>query len=138
VTKPDETQRAANENRVDPQLARPGGLTYLEIPAVDPARSATFYERVVGWQSQSDDRHQVKFSDPAGCLVGRFVPCRTISREPGLLPYIYVADIRAAVDCAPAGGGEVVKPPYPEGNLLVALVRDPAGNIIGLWQAQSA
>jgi len=33
-----------------------------------------------------------------------------------------------------AHGGEVVKAPYPEGNLWVATVRDPAGNMIGLWQ----
>ena len=30
--------------------------------------------------------------------------------------------------------GEVVKAPYPEGDLWVATVRDPAGNVIGLWQ----
>jgi hypothetical protein len=33
-----------------------------------------------------------------------------------------------------AGGGEVVKSPYSEGDLLVATFRDPAGNVIGIWQ----
>jgi uncharacterized protein len=32
-----------------------------------------------------------------------------------------------------ANGGEVVRNPYPEGNLTVATFRDPAGNVIGLW-----
>jgi uncharacterized protein len=33
-----------------------------------------------------------------------------------------------------AHGGEVTVPPYREGDLWVALFRDPAGNIIGVWQ----
>jgi predicted enzyme related to lactoylglutathione lyase len=51
-----------------------------------------------------------------------------------LLPYIYVDDIDAALAKVTPSGGEVVTPKYPEGNLSVATVRDPAGNIIGLWQ----
>jgi hypothetical protein len=27
-----------------------------------------------------------------------------------------------------------VTEPYPEGDLWVALVRDPAGNVVGVWQ----
>jgi len=33
-----------------------------------------------------------------------------------------------------AHGGEITVLPYPEGDLWVALFRDPAGNIIGVWQ----
>jgi predicted enzyme related to lactoylglutathione lyase len=50
------------------------------------------------------------------------------------LPYIYVDHINDAVEQARACGGEIVKATYPEGDLLVATVRDPAGNVIGLWQ----
>jgi hypothetical protein len=31
-------------------------------------------------------------------------------------------------------GGSSVTPPYPEGNLKVATFRDPAGNVVGIWQ----
>ena len=31
-------------------------------------------------------------------------------------------------------GGEVVRPPYPEGDLWVATFSDPAGNVLGVWQ----
>jgi predicted enzyme related to lactoylglutathione lyase len=50
------------------------------------------------------------------------------------LPYFYVDRIDDAVGRVVAHGGEVVRPPYAEGNLWVALIRDPAGNVIGLWQ----
>ena len=59
---------------------------------------------------------------------------QAISREPGLLPYIYVDHIDDILKQVEALEGEVVKAPYAEGNLWVATFRDPAGNVLGLWQ----
>ncbi|HEV3341166.1 MAG TPA: VOC family protein [Pirellulales bacterium] len=120
---------------VDASLARHGGLSYLELPAVDAARSAAFYAHVLGWIVQDADAKEPKFADRTGHLIGRWVTGRLISREPGLLAYIYVDDIKAAVARVVEKGGEIVRAPYPEGNLLVSTIRDPAGNILGLWQA---
>jgi uncharacterized protein len=119
---------------VDPGLTRHGGLSYLEIPAIDPRASAAFYGKVLGWNLQGRDTDQPKFGDATGHLIGRWVTCRAISREPGLLPYIYVDDLDNAVARVVAHGGEVVKAPYAEGDVRVATFRDPAGNMIGLWQ----
>ncbi|HVC34743.1 MAG TPA: VOC family protein [Chloroflexota bacterium] len=119
----------------DARLTRHGGLSYLEIPAIDPVQSAAFYEHVLGWKIWWRDRDDPRFDDATGHLIGRWVTGRAISREPGLLPYIYVDRIDDAVERVTARGGEVVTAPYPEGNLWVATVRDPAGNVIGLWQA---
>ena len=123
-----------NSDRVDKRLARHGGLSYLEIPAIDPAHSALFYEQVLGWKVQGHGTDRPKFEDPSGHLIGRWVSGRPIAREPGLLPYIYVGKIDEAVKRALAHGGQIVQPPHPEGNLWVATLRDPAGNVIGLWQ----
>ena len=128
-----ETEPTA-ENGVDARLARHGGLSYLEIPAIDPRRSAEFYEQVVGWQIEWRDRDDPRFEDATGHLIGRWVMDRAICREPGLLPYIYVDAIDVAVQRVMAHGGEVVRAPYAEGDVSVATVRDPAGNVIGLWQ----
>jgi predicted enzyme related to lactoylglutathione lyase len=119
---------------VDASLARHGGLSYLEIPAVDPRKSAVFYEQVLGWNLRERDSNDPRFSDATGHLIGRWVTGRAISREPGLLPYVYVNRIDDVVERVAASGGEVVKAPYAEGNLSVATVRDPAGNLIGLWE----
>ena len=70
-----------------------------------------------------------------GHVSGAWVTNQVVSREPGLLPYIYVARIGDAVELIEANGGEIVVAPYPEGNLRVGTFRDPAGNVIGLWQA---
>jgi predicted enzyme related to lactoylglutathione lyase len=60
---------------------------------------------------------------------------RAASREAGLLPYIYVDRIDDVVQRIVRGGGAVVEAPCPEGNLWVATFRDPAGNLLGIWQA---
>jgi predicted enzyme related to lactoylglutathione lyase len=119
---------------VDARLARHGGLSYLEIPAVDRRQSAAFYGQVLGWSIERRETGDPRFEDATGHLIGRWVTGRATSREPGLLAYFYVDDIDDAVGRVAAHGGEVVEAPYPEGNLWVAKVRDPAGNVIGLWQ----
>ncbi len=125
---------AENEERVDAQLARDGGISYLHIPAVDARASAEFYETVFGWDVRGKDTNRPTFSDGRGQVAGAWMTNQVASSVPGLLPYIYVDDVDAAVERIEAGGGEVVVAPYPEGNLTVATFRDPAGNVMGLWQ----
>jgi uncharacterized protein len=125
-------------NGVDKSLKRPGGLSYLEIPAKDIRQSAAFYEAVLGWQIHGKDSDAAKFSDRAGYLIGRWVTSRPAWPEPGMLPYFYVDQINQSVKRATSHGGEIVKAPKHEGDILVATVRDPAGNLIGLWQAAEA
>jgi predicted enzyme related to lactoylglutathione lyase len=134
MTRNDPKEAPGSGTGVESRLARHGGLSYLEIPAVDARRSAAFYESVLGWRLRGRDTDDPRFDDATGHLIGRWVTGRVISREPGLLPYLYVDCIDDAVERITAQGGEVVKAPYPEGNLWVATFRDPAGNLIGLWQ----
>ena len=116
-----------------PTLAN-GKICYIEVPATDIARSADFYRRVFGWHIHGRDTDRPGFDDGTGHVGGAWVTDQAISREPGLLPYIYVDSIDDIIEQIEAQGGEVIKAPYPEGNLWVATFRDPAGNVIGLWQ----
>lgn len=119
---------------VDASLSRPGGLSYLHIPAVDPKQSAVFYERVFGWTVDGHDTDRPSFRDGTGHVAGAWVTNQEPSRNAGLLPYIYVDTIDLTTELVQAHGGEIVESPAPEGNLLVATFRDPAGNLLGLWQ----
>jgi predicted enzyme related to lactoylglutathione lyase len=129
-----ETKAPQDGSGVGAGLARHGGLSYLEIPAIDARRSSDFYEKVLGWSLRERGTDDPRFEDTTGHLIGRWVTGCAIAREPGLLPYFYVNRIDEAVAQVVAEGGEVVRAPYPEGNLWVATFRDPAGNLIGLWQ----
>jgi predicted enzyme related to lactoylglutathione lyase len=59
---------------------------------------------------------------------------QAISCEPGVLLYISVDRIDDSIEQIKTLGGEIIKAPYPEGNLRVSTLRNPAGNVIGLWQ----
>jgi predicted enzyme related to lactoylglutathione lyase len=121
---------------VAPTVARPGGISYLRIPAVDPGRSARFYAAVFGWEVDAA-RAQPSFTDGTGHVIGHFVADVPASEDAGIRPYVYVESVDAAVAAVEAQGGQIVEQPYPEGNLRVATFRDPAGNIVGLWQMAS-
>jgi predicted enzyme related to lactoylglutathione lyase len=110
---------------------RPGDVSYLRIAAPDPARSAPFYSAVFGWQIRQDS---TAFSDATGHLIGHFMADLPVAGEAGVVPYVYVQDIDEALARVPDAGGEVTTEPYPEGDLWVAVTRDPAGNAIGVWQ----
>ncbi len=130
----DQKTKMANPTSVESHLARHGGLSYLHIPAVDVHQSAVFYERVFGWKIRGRDTDHPGFDDGTGHVSGAWVTDQEIAREPGLLPYIYVDAIDNTIEKVKAQGGAVVKAPSQEGDLWVATFRDPAGNVLGLWQ----
>ena len=111
-----------------------GRLSYIQIPAVNVRESAEFYARAFGWVVRSGNDQHLSFTDATGDMIGAWVTGREASREPGVLPYIYVHGIDAAIARLTSAGGTVVKPPYPEGDLWVATFCDPAGNVVGIWQ----
>jgi len=109
-------------------------LSYIQIPATDVRESGRFYARVFGWAVRGGSDEHLSFSDATGDMIGAWVTGRAISREPGVLPYIYVHGVDAILARVESCGGEIVRPPYAEGTLWVATFRDPAGNVIGVWQ----
>ncbi len=118
---------------VDTRLARPGAITYLRMPATDVRLAAVFYRDVFGWSVNGPDCDRPSFDDASGLLSGAWISDHLSAAEPGLLPYIYVADIEETVALIVGHGGAILTEPYLEGLLIVATFRDPAGNVVGLW-----
>jgi len=118
---------------VEGTVARPGGVSYLRIPARDVARSAEFYRAVFGWRISGSPDHP-GFSDGTGHVIGHWRTDLPAAGEAGVLPYVYVTSLDDTLRAAAERGAELVTPPYPEGSLSVATIRDPAGNVIGVWQ----
>jgi uncharacterized protein len=112
---------------------RTAGISYLRIPAVDAPRTADFYREVFGWKVDTD-RPDPSFEDGTGHVIGHFVADQPIAGEAGIRPYIYVESVDETLENVSAHCGDVVSSPYPEGGLWVATVRDPAGNVVGIWQ----
>ena len=112
---------------------RVGGISYLRIPAEDPRRSAAFYEAVFGWRVHAD-RDDASFEDGTGHVIGHFGSGQQAAGEAGIRPYVFVESVDETLDDVVGHGGEIVTPPYPEGDLRVATFRDVSGNVVGVWQ----
>jgi uncharacterized protein len=113
---------------------RTGKVCYIEIPAIDAAASAEFYARAFGWKIRRRGDGAVAFDDTVGEVSGTFVPGRPAAGEPGFLIYVMVARAGAALDAVVAAGGEIVRPVDPDAGEVFAWFRDPAGNVLGVYQ----
>ena len=64
-------QGAPASSGVEDLVARPGGISYLRIPARDLAQSAEFYRAVFGWQLRGNP-DAPSFSDGTGHVIGHW------------------------------------------------------------------
>ena len=111
-----------------------GKICYIEIPATDIARSAEFYKRVFGWNIRKRGDGSTAFDDATGEVSGAWVLGRPPASAPGLLIYVMVDSVAAAVELVVANGGEIVQPIGVDAPEITARFRDPGGNVVGLYQ----
>jgi hypothetical protein len=112
-----------------------GKICYVELPASDVERSAAFYRGVFGWQMRTRGDGAVAFDDATGGVSGAFVTKRAASAgPPGLLVYVMVDNVEAAVAAVVAHGGEIVQPVGVDAPELTARFADPGGNVMGLYE----
>ena len=114
-----------------------GKICYLEIPTDDIDRSAAFYEAVFGWQLRRRGDGAVAFDDGVGEVSGTWRTGRPPSTGAGLLVYVMVDDIEAAMAAVGAHGGTVVQPVGADAPEITARFTDPYGNLLGLFQERS-
>jgi predicted enzyme related to lactoylglutathione lyase len=117
-------------------LLRRPRFCYLQIPALDVARSVGFYEKVFGWNIRHRHTSHPSFDDATGNVSGTWSNDREAA---GLLPSIWVDNIDATLAQAAAHGGIVVESPrsdFPGSMSWIVTFRDPAGNLIGLYLYQ--
>jgi len=120
-----------------PTTSANGKICYIEIPANDIQRSAEFYKKVFGWQIRQRGDGNTAFDDTIGEVSGTWVLGRPAAAEPGLLIYIMVDSVAQTVDAVVANGGEIAQSIGADAPEITARFRDPAGNVIGLYQEPS-
>jgi len=111
-----------------------GKICYLEIPALDVQRSAEFYTSVFGWQTRRRGDGSTAFDDATGQVSGSWVLGRKAWSEPGLLFYVMVDSVASTLEAAVQRGAQVAQPIGMDAPEITARLRDPAGNVIGLYQ----
>jgi predicted enzyme related to lactoylglutathione lyase len=114
-----------------------GKICYIEIPTVDIPRSVQFYERVFGWKTRQRGDGSIAFDDGVGQVSGTWVLGRPPMTTPGLMVYIMVDSVATTSDAVVANGGQIVQPVDCSAKEIIARFRDPAGNVMGLYQEPS-
>src|SRR5271168_586000 len=121
------------EDLMAPTLSN-GKICYVEVPSTDVARSAEFYSGVFGWKMRKRGDGATAFDDSVGQVSGAFVTGRPPMSSVGLLIYVMVDSVAAAIEAVVANGGEIVQPIGADAPEITARFRDPAGNVLGLYQ----
>lgn len=111
-----------------------GKICYVELPAIDIARSIEFYKSVFGWNVRTRGDGRAAFDDGVGEVSGTWVTNRAAATEPGLLIYIMVDSVADTVNAIQAQGCEIVQHIGADAPEITARFRDPGGNVIGLYQ----
>lgn len=111
-----------------------GKICYLELPALDIEESVRFYTAVFGWQVRTRGDGHRAFDDGVGEVSGTWVTGRPPSGDPGLLVYVMVDSVAATCEAVTAAGGAIVQPIGGDAPEITARFRDPAGNVLGLYQ----
>jgi hypothetical protein len=114
-----------------------GKICYVEIPATDVMRSVDFYRSSFGWQIRQHGNGTYAFDDGVGQVSGMWVTGRPPASQPGLVISIMVLDIQETIAKVKANGGEIVKELGADAPEITAWFRDPAGNVLGLYQERS-
>ena len=113
---------------------RNGKICYIEMPATDIERSASFYKTVFGWNIRKRGDGATAFDDTLGEVSGAWVLDRKPMTEVGLLFYVMVDSVEQTIEKIKANGCKIVQPIGMDAPEITARFSDPAGNIIGLYQ----
>jgi predicted enzyme related to lactoylglutathione lyase len=113
---------------------RHGKICYLEIPAVNIRQSAFFYTTVFGWTTRQGADGFLSFDDGIGGVSGTWVLNIPPLSQPGILISIMVDNAIKTVQDIVANGGTIVREVNLEAVEKTAHFRDPAGNVLGIYE----
>ena len=120
----------------------PGTPNWVDLQSTDLAAAKGFYGRLFGWpyaeRPSGDGGYWVAALDgaPVAAIMARTPPMRAAALPATWSTYIATPDVDAAAARAAAAGGELRAGPFGlPGAGRMAVVGDPAGAVVSLWQA---
>ncbi len=118
----------------------PGTPCWVDLFTSDPERSTAFYSALFGWEfaDQGPEHGGYTLATADGEPVAGLMRNRGDSGSPDTWStYLATADVEASVTAATEAGASVLAPAMAVGPLgSMAVLVDPAGAVVGLWQAR--
>ena len=131
---PASATEAPSSLRHEPTQGLYGWITHTELASADPAATKAWCAKVLGWTFKPSfpypggEYHLFAYSDQGGGGIRPNNP----PEVPGTIPYVHVADARAAFESAlREGAEEMLAPMHVMEGVTVAIVRAPGGVPIG-------
>ena len=109
-------------------------IAHVEIPSSNLDQTKEFFSKVFGWEFKPFGKGYMLFNNHKGIMVG-IRQVEKVNSGDTTVFHVNVANIEEAVTAAKANGGSIFK----EKSVIpamgwYALIKDPQGNIIGLYQ----
>ncbi len=119
-----------------------GTFGWHDLTVEDASAVRDFYVEVVGWRSSGvsmGDYEDFAMLTPSGDPVGGVCHARGPNADlpPAWLVYVHVDDLDASLATAERMGGKVIAGPRPIADDRMAVIEDPAGAVIALYEAAS-
>jgi uncharacterized protein len=110
-------------------------VVHFEIGVADPSKSKAFYAELFEWKIQLDDDGYGLVDTGAATGINGGLMRAPPGAPPYVTVYVGVDDLESYLERAEALGGKTVVPRMAVGEVgAFALMTDPDGNVIGLFQ----
>ena len=113
-----------------------GTFCWVDLATTDLSVAKRFYERLHGWQFEDMGPTYTLCRVDGHAVTGIFAPPELGDVGPQWNNYLAVADADAVARKAAGLGGTIVEQPFDvDGDGRTAVIRDPSGALVALWQA---
>lgn len=109
-------------------------IAHVEIPSSNPDQTKDFFSKVFGWEFKPFGKGYMLFNDHKGTMVG-IRQVEKVNSGDTTVFHVNVNNIDETLKAAKSNGGSTFK----EKSIIpamgwYALLKDPQGNIVGLYQ----
>lgn len=113
-------------------------VSYIELHTSDPAKAKSFYGQLLSWRFEELQFPGVQYTliKTGGELQGGVMKAEDPKAPTMWLSYLTVDDLDATVAKAKSLGGKIVRERTEvKGEGFFAVIADPTGGTIALWEA---
>lgn len=117
----------------------PGTFSRVELFTTDPDDAKRFYGELLGWQTDGASETASQGGKAVAAITEQPDPQRSAGVPPHWLSYVTVASADDSAARASELGGTVHAGPFDVGDAgRIAVVADPTGAMLGLWEARGS